>query len=56
MIAVRENDTNLALAQQLNPSWFVTIGFMEEAQWKIAGVSVPQPSAAECRAARSAIR
>jgi hypothetical protein len=56
MIAIQENDANLALAQQLNPNWFVTIGFMEEAKWKIEGVSVPQPSAAECRAARSAIR
>ncbi len=56
MIAIQENDANLALAQQLNPSWFVTIGYMEEAKWKIDGVSVPQPSAAECGAARSAIR
>jgi hypothetical protein len=56
MIAMQENDANLALAQQLNPTWFVTIGFMEEAKWKIEGVSVPQPSAAKCRAARSAIR
>jgi hypothetical protein len=56
MIAIQANDANMALAQQLNPGWFVTVGFMEEAQWKVEGVSVPQPSDAECRAARSAIR
>jgi hypothetical protein len=54
MIAIQENDANLVLAQQLNPSWFVAVGFMEEAKWRIVGVSVPQPTAAECRAARSA--
>jgi hypothetical protein len=56
IIAVDDKDANLALAQRLNPGWFVTIGYMDEAKWKIEGVSVPQPSAAECGAARSAIR
>jgi hypothetical protein len=56
MIAIQQNDANLALAEQLNPTWFAAIGFMEEAKWKIVGVSVPKPTAAECKAARSAIR
>jgi hypothetical protein len=56
MIAIQQSDANLALAEQLNPTWFVAIGFMEEAKWTVVGVSVPKPTAAECKAARSAIR
>jgi hypothetical protein len=56
MIAVQENDANLALIQQLNPGWFTDIGTMREAQWIVKGVSVPKPSAGDCAAARSATR
>jgi Dolichyl-phosphate-mannose-protein mannosyltransferase len=54
MIAVQENDANLALVEQLNPGWFTDIGTMQEAQWMVKGVSVPKPSAGDCTAARSA--
>jgi len=56
MIAIQQNDANLALAEQLNPTWFVSIGFLDEAKWTIVGVSAPIPTAAECKAARSAIQ
>ena len=56
LIAIDEKDANLLLAQQLNPGWFVPIGFLDESKWQIDGVSVPRPPAAECKAARSAIR
>lgn len=56
MIAIQDNDANLGLVEQLNPSWFVDVGTMKEARWTIKGVSVPKPSAADCIAARSATR
>jgi hypothetical protein len=54
IIAVQENDANLALVEQLNPGWFTDIGTMKEAQWIVKGVSVPKPSAGDCSAARAA--
>jgi Dolichyl-phosphate-mannose-protein mannosyltransferase len=56
LMAIPENDANLAMLQQLNPSWFVRIGSMDEANWAVWGVSAPQPSAAECKTARSATK
>jgi hypothetical protein len=56
LIAIDEKDANLLLAQELNPGWFVPIGFLDESKWQIDGVSVPRPQAEECKAARSAIR
>ena len=54
LIAIPWNDPNYALLQQLNPSWFVRLGTMDEAGWTVNGVSVPPLTAAECKAARSA--
>ena len=54
LIAIPRNDPNYALLQQLNPSWFVRLGTMDEAGWTVNGVSVPPLTAAECKAARSA--
>ena len=54
LIAIPRNDPNYALLQQLNPSWFVRLGTMDEAGWMVNGVSVPPLTAAECKAARSA--
>jgi hypothetical protein len=56
MIAVQESDANLALVEQLNPSWFIDLGTMKEAHWIVKGVSAPTASAADCVAARSAAR
>jgi hypothetical protein len=56
MIAVQESDANLALVEQLNPSWFIDLGTMKEAHWIVKGVSAPTASAADCAAARSAAR
>jgi dolichyl-phosphate-mannose-protein mannosyltransferase len=56
LIAIPQNDPDLAQVQQLNPGWFVKLGSLDEATWSIEGVSVPRPSEAECRAARSATR
>lgn len=56
LIAIPQNDANYALLQQLNPSWFVLLGSMDEAGWTITGVSAPHPTPAECKAARSASR
>jgi len=55
MIAIPNTDPNLTAVLQLNPQWFTRIGFMEEAKWEIHAVSVPQPTHADCEAARSAI-
>jgi hypothetical protein len=54
LIAIPYGDGNYALLQQLNPSWFTQLGTMEEAGWTVVGVSSPQPTAAECEAAKSA--
>ena len=54
LIAIPRNDPNYALLQQLNPSWFVRLGTMDEAGWTVNGVSVPPLTAVECKAARSA--
>ncbi len=54
MIAIPQNDPNYALLQQLNPTWFVRLGFLDEAGWTVMGVSAPRPTASECKAARSA--
>jgi hypothetical protein len=56
MIAMPQNDPNYALLQQLNPSWFVRLGSLDEAGWTVMGVTAPRPSATECKAARSAIQ
>lgn len=56
LIAIADNDPNLLLAEQLNPSWFVRIGTMADTRWTIDGVSAPKPPAADCEAARSASR
>jgi Dolichyl-phosphate-mannose-protein mannosyltransferase len=56
LIAIRRDDANLTLIQQMNPSWFVRLGSMDEASWMVTGVSAPHPTAAECKAARSAIQ
>ena len=56
MIAIPRTDANLSAMVQLNPSWFTPLGTMEEAHWDVYGVSVAQPGAAECEAARSASR
>jgi len=54
MIAIPQNDPNYALLQQLNPTWFVHLGFLDEAGWTVMGISAPRPTASECKAARSA--
>lgn len=54
LIAVPSGNRNYELMQQYNPGWFVDLGSMEEAGWKVVGVAVPPPSAADCGAARSA--
>ena len=56
MIAIPADDPNLALVRQLNPSWFTSVGFMEEAKWDVEAVNAPRPSADECQAARAAAR
>ena len=56
LIAIPYGDTNFALLQQLNPSWFTVLGSMDEASWTVVGVSAPRPAAAECEAARSATK
>jgi hypothetical protein len=56
LIAIPYGDGNYALLQQLNPTWFTQLGTMEEAGWTVVGVSSPQPTAAECEAAKSASR
>lgn len=56
LIAIPDDDANLALVRQLNPGWFVHVGFMEEAGWDVEGVDVARPSNAACEAARSAGR
>lgn len=53
LIAIPQNDANYELLQQLNPSWFIHLGSMDEASWTVAGISAPRPTAAECEAARS---
>jgi len=53
LVAIPRDDPNFALLQQLNPSWFLRLGSMDEASWVVFGVSAPQPTAAECGAARS---
>ncbi len=55
MIAVSAGDANLALAEQLNPTWFAKIGTMGGAGWQVDAVAVPVPSAADCDAARAAV-
>ena len=54
LMAIPLNDSNFALLQQLNPSWFVRLGPMAEASWDVFGIAAPEPTAAECKAARSA--
>jgi len=54
LIAIPQNDANFALLQELNPSWFVRLGSMDEAGWSVTGVSAPRSTPAECKAARSA--
>ncbi|GAC1506126.1 MAG: hypothetical protein NVS1B3_05380 [Candidatus Dormibacteraceae bacterium] len=56
LIAIPQNDANYALLQQLNPSWFVRLGPLDEAGWTVTGVSAPRPSAAQCKDAKSATR
>jgi hypothetical protein len=41
LIAIPQGDANLALAMQLHPEWFVDVGVMTEAGWKVEGVSIP---------------
>jgi hypothetical protein len=55
LIAMLKSDTNYALLLQLKPSWFTSLGTMQDAQWVVVGVSAPSPSAADCGAAQSAI-
>jgi hypothetical protein len=54
MIAVLDTNSNYQLMVGYNPTWFVQIGSMAEAHWTVLGVDPPRPSAADCRAARSA--
>ena len=56
LIAIADYDPNLLLAEQLNPSWFTRLGTMAYARWTMDGVSVPNPQAADCEAARSISR
>jgi hypothetical protein len=56
LMAIPWTDTNFALLQQLNPTWFVSLGSMDEANWTVVGVSAPRPTPTDCEAARSAIR
>jgi len=56
LMAVPWTDTNFALLQQLNPTWFAPLGSMDEANWTVVGVAAPRPAPADCEAARSAIR
>jgi Dolichyl-phosphate-mannose-protein mannosyltransferase len=41
LIAIPGDDSNLELAMQLHPEWFVDVGTMSQAGWKVEGVSVP---------------
>jgi hypothetical protein len=54
LIAIAQSDATFALVLQMNPSWFVQLGFMDEARWTVFGVFAPQPTAAQCQAARLA--
>jgi hypothetical protein len=54
LIALPQNDANYALLRQLNPTWFVRLGSLDEAGWTVMGISAPRPTATECKAARSA--
>jgi len=54
VIALPNGDPNFALLQQLNPSWFVSLGAMDEASWTVVGISAPRPTASDCEVARSA--
>ncbi len=56
MIAIPGNDPGLQLMVRLNPGWFVHVGFLEEANWDVYGVTVAPPTTAECEAARSPSR
>jgi hypothetical protein len=56
LIAVGAGNENYALMLQYNPGWFVQLGSMADAGWTVEGVTAPRPTAAECKAARSAIR
>ena len=54
LIAFQQSDANLNLGVRLHPEWFTDVGSLQQAGWKVEGVSVPQPTAAECQAARPA--
>jgi hypothetical protein len=54
LIAIPVGDPDYRLMLQDNPGWFTQIGSLANAGWMIEGVSVPQASAAACRAAQSA--
>jgi hypothetical protein len=56
MIAIPRGDPHRQLIVQSNPSWFTYVGTMDNAAWVIEGVSAPSLSAADCRAARSAVQ
>jgi hypothetical protein len=55
LIALPDGDPNFALLEQLNPTWFVSLGSLPEASWTIVGVSAPRPTASDCEVARSAV-
>ena len=44
LIAIPRDESNLELAMQLHPEWFVDVGTMSQAGWKVEGVSVPAVS------------
>ena len=56
LLAIQRSDPDLALTQQLHPDWFVDVGDLPQAGWKVVTVTVSPLPAAQCEAARSASR
>ena len=54
MIAIPGGNSNYQQMLDYNPDWFVQLGTLANAGWTIEGVNAPHPSAADCKAARSA--
>ena len=54
LIAIPAGDADLTRALQVHPDWFIDVGELPQAGWKIVGVTVRPVPAAECQAARSA--
>ncbi len=56
ILAIPDTDPHLALIQDLNPTWFGKLGYLQEARWDVEAVTIPTPGPGECAAAKSAVR